>query len=152
MSTGLIIAIVVIALLILAALLFVLPRMRRKAEERKAVQRMEQRRTQAVEQHRSEAEEKAYRAEMAEQEARQARAEAELHESRASMHERGMADDDLPDAGDPRFERDREIVADRDGDGRPDAARSPASSDDAAAVETTRYADEQPTQFEREQR
>jgi len=140
MSTGVIIAIVVIAVLIvLAALLIMRPRMQRRGAER----RMEERRTQAADRHRAEAEQREARAQIAEQEARRARAEAELHASRAEMHERGMADDALGDSGDTRFQRDRELLgdADRDGDGRVDAAetdRGMAADRDVPAAEETR--------------
>jgi hypothetical protein len=120
------------------------PRMRRRGAER----RMEERRTEAVDRHRSEAERRQTRAQMAEQEARRARAEADLHESRAEMHERGMADDELGDARDSRFERDRELLADDDGgtragtdrDGRLLDDRDPAAAEETRTTSTRRDA------------
>jgi hypothetical protein len=129
MSTGLIIAIAVVAALILLAVLVLMPRMRRRGAER----RMEERRGEVADRHRREADERATRAELAEQEARRSRAEADLHASRAEMTERGMADDALPDAGDRRFERDRELA------GEPDRSSEPA----AAETEQTRFDREQ---------
>ena len=104
MSTGLIIAIVVIALILLALFAFVLPRARKGAEVKKRERELEQRREHRAEEHRTEAAERHNQAEMAEQRARMAeteaqkeRAEAEMREQRAQMHERGMADDELID-------------------------------------------------------
>ena len=102
MSTGLIIAIVVIALILIALFAFILPRARRDAEMKKRERELEQRREHRAEEHRVEAAERRNQAEMAEQRARMAeteaqkeRAEAEMREQRAQMHERGMADDEL---------------------------------------------------------
>jgi FtsZ-interacting cell division protein ZipA len=110
MSTGLIIAIVVIALILLVLFAFVLPRARRGAEMKKRERELEQRREHRAEEHRVEAAERRNQAEMAEQKARMAeteaqreRAEADMREQRAQMHERGMADDELIDDS----ERDR---------------------------------------------
>lgn len=110
MSTGAIIAIVVVALILLAVLAFVLPRMRKNAQVRARERELGQRREHAAEQHRAEAGERRREAEMAEQKARMAdteakreRAEAELREQRAEMHEQGMADHELIDDA----ERDR---------------------------------------------
>jgi type II secretory pathway pseudopilin PulG len=125
-STGLIVAIVVVALIILA-LLVLLPRMRATAQRKKAERELGDRRRAVAEEHRSAAAEREQRAEVAEQKARIAqqsaereRAEAGLQNERATMHERGMADDELIDD----HERDRfEGVAntggtaDADGDG-----------------------------------
>jgi Flp pilus assembly protein TadB len=108
MSTGLVIAIIVVAILIVAVALWALPRMRGRA----AARRVDDRRTEAADLHRGEAEQQRLRAQSAEQEAQRARAEAGLHESRADMHERGMADDDLA-AQDERFDRDRERAGER---------------------------------------
>lgn len=91
MDTGAIIAIAVIAALILIALLVALPRMRRKAEERK----VEQHRTQAAEHHRTEAEQRRHEAELAEADAKRARAEADINAKRAELHEQGLADHEL---------------------------------------------------------
>ena len=127
MSTGLIIAIIVVAVVIIG-LLMLLPRMRANARHKQAERELRSRRTAVAEEHRSEAQEREHRAEIAEQKARVAeqeaereRAEANLRQERAAMHERGMADDELIDeherdrfdgvAGEPkdepRFERDR---------------------------------------------
>jgi Flp pilus assembly protein TadB len=89
--TGLIIAIVVIAIIALVLFAFVMPRAREKARERELANR----RDEVATAHRERAEDRAARAEYAEQQARRERAEAELHESRARLHERGLADDEL---------------------------------------------------------
>ena len=103
MTTGLIIAIVVIAL-ILIGLLVMLPRMRRQAEMKKRERELGQRRDAAAGQHRQVAETRESEADKAEREARMAqkqaekqRAEAELHKERATMTERGDADHELID-------------------------------------------------------
>jgi Flp pilus assembly protein TadB len=103
--TGLIIAIVVIAILALLLFAFVLPRARAKKREREIVRQ----RDEVATAHRERADDRAARAEYAEQEARRERAEAELHESRARLHERGLADDELA------TERERLGTADGDG-------------------------------------
>src|SRR3954453_21558890 len=110
MSTGLIIAIVVVALLLIALFAFVLPRARRKAQIQARERELGQRRERAADEERTVAAEPNREAEMAEQKARMAeteakreRAEAELREQRAQMHEKGMADHELIDEG----ERDR---------------------------------------------
>jgi FtsZ-interacting cell division protein ZipA len=104
MSTGLIIAIVVIALILLVLFAFVLPRARRTAQVKARERELGKRRERVADEHRAEAEERRGQAEMAEQraqmaesEAKRERAEAELREQRAQMHERGMADDELID-------------------------------------------------------
>jgi len=104
MSTGLIIAIVVAALLLIALFAFVLPRARRNAQVKARERELGQRRERAAGEQRTEAAERNRQAEMAEQKARMAeteakreRAEAELREERAQMHERGMADHELVD-------------------------------------------------------
>jgi hypothetical protein len=101
MSTGLIIAIVVVALILLAVL-FLIPRMRRKAEVRKRERELANRRDAVATEHREvadtrqrEADEAERRARMAQKEAERQRAEAELHQERATMHERGDADHEL---------------------------------------------------------
>ena len=102
MSTGLIIAIVVAVLIILAILFFVLPRARRQAQVKKRERELGQRRERVATEHRETATERQREAEAAEQRARMAQAEAErerseaqLHAERAQMHERGLADDEL---------------------------------------------------------
>jgi FtsZ-interacting cell division protein ZipA len=104
MSTGLIIAIVVAALLLIALFAFVLPRARRNAQVKARERELGQRRERAAETHRDEAAERNRQAEMAEQKARMAeaeaqreRAEAQLGEQRAQMHEQGLADHELID-------------------------------------------------------
>jgi type II secretory pathway pseudopilin PulG len=119
MSTGLIIAIVVVALILLAVL-FLLPRMRRKAEMRKRERELANRRDAVATEHREvadsrqrEAEEAERRARMSQKEAERQRAEAELHQERAQMHERGEADHELVD----EHERDRFAGTSADPDG-----------------------------------
>jgi FtsZ-interacting cell division protein ZipA len=104
MSTGLIIAIVVIALILVALFAFVLPRTRKTAQVKARERELEQRRERVAGEHRAQAEERRGEAERAEQKAKMAeaeaqreRAEAELREQRAQMHERGMADHELID-------------------------------------------------------
>jgi flagellar biosynthesis/type III secretory pathway M-ring protein FliF/YscJ len=104
MSTGIIIAIVIIAIVLIALFAVVMPRARARARERQIVRQ----RDEVAGAHRERADDRAARAEYAEQQARRERAEAELHESRARLHERGLADDEL-DA-----ERERLGTADAD--------------------------------------
>lgn len=126
MSTGLIVLIVVVALIVIG-LLVLLPRMRAASERKKAERELVQRRETVAGEHREAAREREQRAEMAEQKARLAqqqaekeRAEAGMMEERAQMHERGMADDQLVE--DHERERFSPVMenggtADRDGDG-----------------------------------
>ena len=124
MSTGLIIAIVVVAL-ILIGLLVLLPRMRAAAERKKAERELSQRRETVAGEHREAAREREQRAEMAEQKARMAqqaaekeRAEAGMMKERAQMHEQGRADHELVDERErDRFSDVMSTPADRDGDG-----------------------------------
>ena len=102
MSTGLIIAIIVAVLIILAILFFVLPRARRQAQVKKRERELGQRREAVATEHREtagarqrEAEAAQQRARMAQAEAEKQRAEASMHAERADMHERGLADDEL---------------------------------------------------------
>jgi len=130
MSTGLIIAIIIVAIIVIAAVVM-LPRMRENARRREAERELHSRREAVAEEHRSAASERELRAERAEQQARMAeqaaereRAEANMQRERAEMHERGMADDELIDeherdrfadvAGTPPTDRDQR---DLDGDG-----------------------------------
>ena len=144
MSTGLIIAIVVVALILLAVLFFI-PRMKRQAALKKRERELGHRREAVATEHREVASSREREAEQAEQQARMAqkeaerqRAEAELHQERATMHERGDADHELieeherdkfagtsadPDgtmAQEPRgeFEEGREVGHEEAGDGR----------------------------------
>jgi FtsZ-interacting cell division protein ZipA len=110
MTTGAIIAIVIVALIIIAVVAFLLPRMRRKAQLEKRERELQQRRDRVADEHRAEADARERHAEEAEQRARIAqreaeaeRAQAELHAERADLHERGMADHELIDD----HERDR---------------------------------------------
>jgi FtsZ-interacting cell division protein ZipA len=110
MSTGLIIAIVIVAIVLIALFAFVLPRARRQAQIRARERELGQRRERAAGEAREEAEARRRDAEIAEQRARMAqseaqreRAEADLREQRAQMHEQGMADHELID----EHERDR---------------------------------------------
>jgi uncharacterized protein HemX len=89
--TGLIIAIVVIAIIAVVVFAFLMPRARAKAREREIARQ----RDEVATAHRERAEDRAARADYAEQQAARERAEAELHETRARMHERGLADDEL---------------------------------------------------------
>lgn len=101
MSTGLIIAIVVVALILLAILFFI-PRMKRKAQMQKRERELANRRDAVATEHREvassrerEAEQAERQARLAQKEAERQRAEAELHQERATMHERGDADHEL---------------------------------------------------------
>jgi type II secretory pathway pseudopilin PulG len=96
MSTGAIIAIIVVAILIVAVFAIALPRMRANARERELAQR----RNEVAGAHRDRASDRLARAEEAEHIAARERADAELHESRARLHERGLADDQLDDEHD----------------------------------------------------
>jgi hypothetical protein len=124
MTTGAIIAIVVAALIIIALLAFVLPRMRRQARVRRRERELESRREHVAGEHRREAEarereaaEAEQRARIAEREAQAQRAQAELHQEKAGLHERGMADHELIED----HERDQfagtSATRDRDADG-----------------------------------
>jgi len=126
MSTGLIIAIVVIAIILVALLVF-LPRMREKARVQKRERELGHRREAVAGEHREVADTREREAEQAEREARMAeknaerqRAEAQLHQERASMHEQGQADHELIDEN----ERDRFKGTSADSTGTGDAERS----------------------------
>jgi len=106
--SGLIIAIIVIAIIALVLFAFVLPRARAKKRERE----LNRQRGEVATAHRERADDRAARAEYAEQQARRERAEAELHESRARLHERGLADDEL--------DAERERLGTANGDGSAD--------------------------------
>jgi FtsZ-interacting cell division protein ZipA len=102
MSTGLIIAIVVVALVLIALFAFVLPRMRHQSQVKARQRELEDRRERAAVEHREHADERARNAEraeerarMAEAEARRERADADLHAQRAELHQRGDADHEL---------------------------------------------------------
>ena len=136
MSTGLIIAIVVVALILLAILFFI-PRMKRQAELKKRERELSHRREAVATEHREvadtrqrEADQAERQARMAQKEAEKQRAEAELHQERATMHERDKfagtsADPDgsmaqQPQNEQPRneFEQGREVGHEEAGDGR----------------------------------
>ena len=151
MSTGLIIAIIVIALILLVIFAFVLPRARRTAQVKARERELEQRRERVAEEHRAEAEERRGMAERAEQkaqiaqaEAERERAEAQMREQRAQMHERGMADDELIDES----ERDRFAgtsgMSNAPTDTRDDdnAARHTTRDDDSVAARDASLTDE----------
>jgi hypothetical protein len=104
MTTGAIIAIVVVALIVIALLAFMLPRMRAKAQVQKRERELQTRRDRAAEEQRAEAtarerraSESEQRARIAQKEAEAERAQASLHSERAGLHERGMADHELID-------------------------------------------------------
>jgi hypothetical protein len=159
MSTGLIIAIVVAAVVILGLLLFLMPRMRAKAREREAQRELHQRRERVADEHRTAATERERSAEMAERKARMAqqeaereRAEANLRRERAEMHERGEADDELIED----HERDRFQgvggSADRDADGHTmdDRARAATGRDENGMRSADMQAEGAPdTEYER---
>lgn len=159
MSTGLIIAIVVVVLLLIG-LLVLMPRMRAKANERKAQKELGSRRDRVATEHREtasaragEADRAEQEAEIAQQKARAQRAEAEQHESEAKLHERGLADDKLvEDHERDRFsgvtggngtdrtdadQRDDDDAARSEGDERP-AARQAGAGDDNTGYEQGR--------------
>ena len=104
MSTGVVIAIVVVAILILATFAVLIPRARQRRLARVRERQLAARRREAAESHRQEAEQHTQRAELAErrariseQEAQREHAEANLRRERAELHERGLADDELAD-------------------------------------------------------
>jgi hypothetical protein len=118
--TGLIIAIVVVVIVAIVLFAVVMPRARAKAREREVARQ----RDEVATAHRERAEDRAARADYAEQQAARERAEAELHETRARMHERGLADDEL--------ETERERLGTADGDARGD--RFATERDDATVA------------------
>jgi hypothetical protein len=102
MTTGAIIAIVVVALIVIALLAFLMPRMRARARVQKRERELAGRRERVAGEHRREADvrerdaaQAEQRARIAEREAQAQRAQAELHQEKAGLHERGMADDEL---------------------------------------------------------
>src|SRR3954447_21439696 len=137
MTTGAIIAIVVVALIIIGLLAFMLPRMRARARVQKQERELQNRRERVAGEHRAEADvrerqatEAEQRARLAAREANAAQAQAELHAERADLHERGMADHELIDdserdrfagtsAMSPGTDRDGDGVQDRDQSDRP---------------------------------
>jgi hypothetical protein len=136
MSTGLIIAIVVIALLLIGLFVFVLPRARQKAQVKARERELGQRREQVVEEHRGVAGERERHAEAAERKAREARAEAEMHKERAELHQRGMADDELVE------DHEREHFApalDRDPEDRENVDTDTGADRDRTAGEPGRF-------------
>jgi hypothetical protein len=129
MSTGLIVAIVVVVVVLFVAGL-ILSRARAGIRAKRRERELGRRRDTAVQQHNTAAETRAERADAAEQRARIAqqeaqreRAESELHRERASMVEQGHADDQLMAGGEGRNTagrgngapaRDSELVGDRE--------------------------------------
>jgi len=143
MTTGAIIAIVIAALIIIALVAFLVPRMRRQAQIKKRERELQNRRERVANEHRAEADSRERQASEAEQRARIAakeaeaeRAQAQLHQERAGMHEKGLADDEL--IGDNERDRFAGTSAmsgreDRDGDGvddRPQEATAGGTLDD----------------------
>jgi hypothetical protein len=136
MSTGAIIAIVIAALIIIALVAFLMPRMRRQAQVQKRERELQNRRERVANEHRAEADSRERQASEAEQRARIAqkeaeaeRAQAQLHQERAGLHEKGMADNEL--IGDDERDKFAGTSAmsngtDRDGDGRADHRESRA--------------------------
>ncbi len=119
MSTGLIIAIVVVAIVLIAVMFFI-PRMKRKAQLQKRERELSHRRDAVATEHREvadtrqqEADQAERQARMAQKEAERQRAEAELHQERATMHERGDADHELIE----EHERDKFAGTSADPDG-----------------------------------
>jgi hypothetical protein len=143
-STALIVAIVIAALIIIA-LLFLLPRMRQAADRKKAERELHSRRETVASEHRQVADQRETRAEeserkarIAQQEAERERAEANMQRERADMHERGMADDELiEDHERDRFQGvagpDQTADADRDGHTMDDRARAATDRDPATS-------------------
>jgi FtsZ-interacting cell division protein ZipA len=106
MSTGLIIAIIVVAIVLLIGLWFAVTRMGRRRRELQRERQLQERRQAAAAEHVREAEARTRQADVAERRARIAeaeaqreRAEANLHRERAEMHEQGMADHEFAEAG-----------------------------------------------------
>ena len=126
--TGLIIAIVVIAIIALVVFAFVMPRAREKARERELARQ----RDEVATAHRERAEDRSARADYAEQQAARERAEAELHETRARMHERGLADEELD------MERERLGTADGDAGRGASGDRFDTERDDATVAREER--------------
>ena len=123
MSTEEIVAICVLAAIALAAIVFMMPRMRERSRIRKQEHELQRRRERVSTEHREAAElrehratEAERRAEIAEHEARREREEAQLHQKRAALHEEGLADHELVDDG----ERDRFAGTSLDRDRRDD--------------------------------
>jgi hypothetical protein len=143
MSTGLIIAIIVVALILIALFAFVLPRARQTAQVKARERELHQRRERVVDEHRGVATERERQAEMAELKAREARSEAQLHQERAELHERGAADDELV----ADHERDKFAPAlDKD----PNERRGTTETTGTTGTTGTTHTDE-PGRFDREQ-
>jgi Flp pilus assembly protein TadB len=145
MSTGAIIGLIVLALIVIAAFIVMSKFSKTRQREREIERRnkaIEERREQVVTEERSAAEERQARADRAEQMARMERAAAEQHQARAEMHREGHLDE--------------ELARDVDGDGVADTGeqqpgrRSLRSEDDATIGEDTGTAGG--TQFDRGRR
>ena len=134
MSTGAIVAIVVLAVLFVI-LLAALPRIRARRQQRE----LEHRRGEAVDAHRSEAELKSARADHAERLAQKERAEADLHESRARLHEQGLADDEL----------DRDVPVEDETTGERRFARRHGAGDDDTVRDDDAVRDDETVRDER---
>jgi hypothetical protein len=163
MTTGAIIAIVVVALIIIALLAFMLPRMRARSRIQKRERELQQRREAVASEHRAEADQRERQAAEAEQRARIAakeaeaeRAQADLHQERAGLHERGMADHELIDEHErDRFAGTSAMSNDRDRDGVDD--RDEITDDDyrrgrrdEAIDEAEADANNRPARFDRD--
>jgi len=146
MSTGAIIAIVVAALIIIALLAFVLPRMRARARVQKRERELQNRREQVAGEHRAEADsrerqaaEAEQRARIAQREAEAERAQAELHQERAGLHEKGMADHELIDDSErDKFAGTSAVSRDRDADGVDDRRETTTGRQDSDDYERGR--------------
>ena len=153
MTTGAIIAIVVVALIIIAVVAFALPRMRVQKRERE----LKNRRQAVAGEHRAEAEtrerqaaEAEQRARIAQREAEAERAQAELHEERAGLHEKGMADHELIDDSErDKFAGTSAMSHDRDADGVDDR-REGLTDARHDSDDTTQPEHERPARFDRE--
>ena len=141
MTTGAIIAIVIAALIIIALVAFLMPRMRRQAQVQKRERELQNRRERVANEHRAEADSRERQASEAEQRARIAqkeaeaeRAQAQLHQERAGLHEKGMADDELIDDHERQKFAGTSAMSpgtDRDGDGRDDRVETVTGRHDA---------------------
>ena len=119
MSTVAIVVIVAVVVIILVAFMLVAPRARENARIKRRERELDQRRDKVVTGHRQEAAERERKAELAEQRARVAdqeaqRDRAEVREEKATLHERGLADQDLIDEDEREHFAGTSAVADSD--------------------------------------
>ncbi len=108
-GTGLIVAIVVVVVIVVL-LLTLLPRLRRASQEK----RLERRRGELADSHRTDAENRRIQADLAEQEAQRRRAEAGVLDKQAELHDRGLADHEIRGEGAERGRGEREADPPRD--------------------------------------